>query len=186
MNMKTILTRTMQCIVVFIVSLGLVSVTSAQNLQNVQIGLGGGGYLPTGDADDVLDLGVAFHGTLLFGLDEMMQIEGGIGYWWLQFDEEFEDAADALGIDLDGSIIPITGGIRYQMAPQLHLDAGGGFYRVELEAENLGLDESETDFGVYGGAGYQMGPLDLVVRAHYPDFDDFYFTATVNYLFSIR
>ncbi len=164
----------------------IVGITTTAGAQAIHVGGGVGGYMPTGDAADSLSFGLTLHGTFLYTLRNYMQVEGGLGYWALRFDDETSDEADDLGIDISGSMIPFTGGIRYPMSPQLALHAGGGFYRIEMEALMGLIEVSQTDLGIYGGLGYQTGPVNLIFRTHFPDFDDLYFTAAVEYLVKMQ
>jgi hypothetical protein len=154
----------------------MVSPASAQSLR---FGIGGGAYLPTGDAEDSFDISPEIHGTLLVGLRDTIEFEGGLEYWILQ------DALDA--DDFSASFAILTGGIRLYPLTAMHLDAGFGVYRSDFEWETQGfrVDESETNGGVYGGLGFELGAFDIKARAHAPDFDDFYIGASLTYLFDI-
>jgi len=116
---------------------------------------------------------------VLIGLKDTIEIEGGLEYWILQ------DALEA--DDFSASFAIMTGGIRLYPTGTLHLDAGFGLYRSDFkwETREANIDSSETNPGVYGGLGFELGAFDLKARAHAPDFDDFYVGASLTYLFDI-
>lgn len=163
------------CVLAYVVSFGMVTPASAQ----LRIGIGGGAYLPTGDAEDSFDISPEIHGTVLFGIKDTIEIEGGLEYWILQ------DSIDAE--EFSASYAILTGGIRLYPSSAIHLDAGLGLYRsnFEWETEEFEMDETEANPGVYGGLGIELGAFDIKARAHAPDFDDFYIGASLTYLFDI-
>ncbi len=176
MNTKQLVWSTVQWLIVSLMSFGVISPIFAQNLH---FGIGGGAYLPTGDAEELFQISPGIHGKLLAGLKNTIKFEGEFGYWILQ------DGLDA--DDFSASFYVFTGGIRLYPFPSVHLDAGGGMYRSDFEwnAKGVRVDESETNAGVYGGLGFELGAFDLTARAHVPDFDDFYIGAILTYLFDI-
>jgi hypothetical protein len=163
------------CLIACIVSFGMVVPASAQ----LRIGIGGGAYLPTGDAEESFDISPEIHGTVLFGIKDTIEIEGGLEYWILQ------DSLDAE--EFSASYAILTGGVRLHPSSAIHLDAGLGLYRsnFEWETEEVDVDESEAKPGVYGGLGIELGAFDIKARAHAPDFDDFYIGASLTFLFDL-
>ncbi len=155
-----------------------VTVSLSAPAQSLQIGIGGGAYLPTNDAADEFTISPDIHGTLLVGLQNIFKLEGELGYWILQESDDLETS------DFSASYYIATGGVRLYPVPTVHLDAGLGAYKASFEWDEF--EDSETYGGVYGGAGFELGALDIKARAHAPDFDDFYIGATLTYLFNIQ
>ncbi len=168
-------------IAVCVVSAGLVS--SGAQAQNVQFGGGAGVYMPvTEEASDALRPCPGVHITGLIGLNmNAVKMEGSLGMWML------EDNLDRK--EFDGYIVPLTGGARWYLTRGLHLDGGIGMYpisyRWESDIMEEEFDESDNQFGLYGGAGFEIRGFDLKVRAHWLDVEDVYIGANVNILFPI-
>jgi hypothetical protein len=177
--MKKRMLCVVQLLVIGLVCFGVVSVTSAQSLK---FGIGGGAYLPTGDAADSFNISPGIHGTLLVGLQNIIKFDGEIIYWILLESDDLD--AD----DFSASFYVATGGLRLYPLPTVHVDAGFGVYKADFEWDLPGFnaENSDTYGGVYGGAGFELGNLDIKARAHAPDFDDFYIGATITYLFDIQ
>jgi hypothetical protein len=164
----------------FVFGMLIVGITAPVSAQSLRIGIGGGAYLPTGDAEESFDISPELHGVVLLGVKDAFELEGGLEYWFLQ------DALEA--DDFKASFAVLTGGLRLYVLPTVHLDAGGGVYRSDFEwtANGIQVDDSENKAGAYGGIGFEMGALDLKARAHAPDFDDFYIGASLTYLFDLN
>lgn len=175
MNKRSLVCVSVLCVIACIGSFGIAVPASAQ----LRIGIGGGAYLPTGDAEKSFDISPEIHGTVLFGIKDTIEIEGGVEYWILQ------DALDA--DDFSASFVIATGGIRLYPSGTIHLDAGLGLYRSDFkwETREENIDESEANPGVYGGLGFELGAFDIRARAHAPDFDDFYIGASLTYLLDL-
>jgi hypothetical protein len=140
-----------------------------------------GVYLPTGDAGDFFDTSIGIGGNFLYQYDELIQFEGLVDYVFLNGDP---DAGD-----FSGSLLPLAGGVRYEFNPGLHGDAGLGIYRLSIDVENSLFDPSETDLGIYFGGGYEIEletvNVDLLLRLHWPDLDDFYVAFSGGILFPL-
>jgi len=136
-----------------------------QNSSLLQVELGAGLNIPLDDTDDMLDLSVSLHGTLLAQMiNSPIKLEGDLGYWFLQAAEENDE-------DLDNpSLLTLTGGIRYYLNTLLHLDGGLGLYRFS-DWDDRGYDD-QSELGLYGGFGFEQSPFDFTVRIHYSDFYD--------------
>ncbi len=148
--------------------------------KDIKASVGGGLILPTGDAADAYKLSFAFQGAALYELTELIQLEGQFGYWILQDDLDRED--------FSAYVIPLVGGFRYSLSPTLHVDAGAGIYlsKVKFDTALGEVSDSESDLGIYGGAGYLLNDMiDICARIHFPDFDDMYFSFSVAYLFNL-
>jgi hypothetical protein len=152
--------------------------TSKTKTQGLHFGIGGGAYLPTGDAQESYDVSPGFHGTLLIGFKDLIKFEGELGCWILR------DSWD----DFSASYSVLTGGVRLYPSSGFHLDAGFGVYRAKTEWTTVTgsrADYSEKDSGAYIGTGIELNAFDIKIRAHSPDFDDFYIGGTVTYLFDM-
>lgn len=168
-----------QCLMICLVCFGISSPASAQSLQ---FGIGGGAYLPTGDAADTFNISPGIHGTLLVGLQNIIKFDGEIIYWILQESDDLDSD------DFSASFYVATGGLRLYPLPTFHLDAGFGVYKADFEWKfpEVTAENTDTYGGIYGGAGFELGAFDIKVRAHVPDFDDFYIGGTITYLFDIK
>jgi hypothetical protein len=152
--------------------------TSKAKTQGLHLGIGGGAYLPTGDAQESYDVSPGFHGTLLIGLKDLIKFEGELGCWILR------DSLD----NFSASYSVLTGGVRLYPSSGFHLDAGFGVYRAKTEWTTVTgsrADYLEKDSGAYIGTGIELDAFDLKIRAHSPDFDDFFIGGTLTYLFDM-
>jgi len=61
MNKRKLVFVSALCVIAYVVSFGMVSPVSAQSLR---FGIGGGAYLPTGDAEESFDISPEIHGTV--------------------------------------------------------------------------------------------------------------------------
>ncbi len=151
-----------------------------------RFGLNVGAYLPTGDAADIYTVSPGLNLVVVASMNEKMSIEGNAGMWILTLKSEYKDPLEALGYELTTGIIPVTGGIRYGINPNLHLDGGAGYYlnRFVVEDKTSGETFSEGDdvIGAYFGAGYTMGKIDISGRVHLPDFSDPFVGLSVGFL----
>ncbi len=141
------------------------STVQAQRSSEIHLGIGGGAGYPLDDFGEVTDMTASAHGTLLYPFKERFAFEGNGGWWWFMI----PDADD----DFSMSLINVTGGVRYYPNSEgLHIDGGAGLYRFSWEASagRYELEDSKTEFGLYGGVGYDTGTLDLNVRLHKSEF----------------
>lgn len=141
--------------------------------QQAWIGPNLGLYAPTnGD----LDLSVGLGGNFIYGLSPTLEFEGSLYYIFLN------DGSNRQGFS--GSAVPIIGGIRYELSPGLHGDAGLGIYRTSATYDifvglptPLQISSSDTDLGLYFGGGYVLElervDVDFLLRFHWPSLDDF-------------
>ena len=133
--------------------------SAAQAQTPVSFGLGGGVTLPLGDFGDAAKTG--FHGT---GLVEFQPASLPVGirldgtYHRIGFSDLQEDFAG------EGNFQMITGTLNgvytFQTSPDSkfhpYIIAGAGVYNFKANFEDFD-DDSETKFGINGGAGFNMG-----------------------------
>lgn len=140
----------------------------------IQAGIGGNLNIPIDDTDELLDMSVSLHGTLLFNMDRFLKFEADLGYWFLQAaDDEVDDPEDPW-------LLSLTGGIRYYFNPSFHIDGGLGLYRFSdwdgiIHEEFMRYDD-QNELGVYAGVGFEQFPFDVTVRVHHANYyaDDFW------------
>ena len=135
--------------------------TSVAEAQGVGFNVGGGLSMPLGDFGDVADMG--FHGMagVAFqpeGLPIGIRVDGMY--------QTFGASDDFAGpFDLGVRIVSGTANAVYTFTTSEmstfhpYLIGGVGMYNFAItgdDAEDLGLDESETEFGINAGAGFNF------------------------------
>lgn len=133
--------------------------------------------LPMGDFSDMASFGVGATARFEYGLQPKIALTGNIGYIW--FSGESNEA-----YDYSVSAIPLIAGIKYSFAPQFFVSGELGFwfssFSADYKGEALGIpgftydgsyDDSDTNFMLAPGVGYQTGPIEAVVRFWVVDSD---------------
>lgn len=124
-------------------------------------------WLPTGDMGDAYNTSFGIHYQLLYHMP-VVALEGSIGYVFLSPEAD----------NVDAHIIPITAGLRSYSGP-LYAAAGLELdnWSSTVEVAGVEADSTKSDLGAFFGAGMVnrmgFGKLDLSVRAHWMDFDEF-------------
>lgn len=127
------------------------SVVEAQN--PIRFGIAGGLTLPTGEDKDFVDNG--FHGQLMLGFGMMalpVKLRADLSYHSFDGKDDliFGDASVRV---IGGAFNAILGMGGVGVKP--YLTGGLGLYNSKLELD--GEEDSETDFGINGGAGIEFG-----------------------------
>jgi hypothetical protein len=136
--------------------------STAAVAKKFRIGVAALAGLPMSDFGDVASFSV---GGLLMGeftVNPMIGITARLGYIY-----HITKDADVPGVDGTSlATIPVWIGGKYYfgtMANRLFVDAEIGFNNMRSSADTAGGDvsDSETDFGLNLGLGYDMGPISL-------------------------
>jgi opacity protein-like surface antigen len=140
------------------------------NAQQGKMHAGGqvGISLPMGDFGDGADLGFAFQGNFLYGLNSSIDLSGSIGYisWGTESDQ------------VSFSSVPLTFGGRYyfqrgEFTPYGLAELGLHFFSSTVEFSGFdgfgggSFSASSTEFGLGIGGGflYDLKPLKLDINA---------------------
>jgi hypothetical protein len=147
--------------------------------------------LPMGDFSDIATFGVGGTARFEYGLQPKIALTANIGYLW--WSGESNDA-----FDYSVSAVPLIAGIKYSFAPQFFVSGELGFYFTsvsgDFKGEALGIpgftysgsyDNSETNFMLAPGVGYQTGPIEALVRFWLVDSGMSNFALMVSYNFPI-
>jgi hypothetical protein len=120
-------------------------------------------WLPTGDMGDAYNTSFGIHYQAMYHMP-VVAIEGTIGYVFLSTEID----------EMDASLIPISLGIRSYSGSMY---AAGGLEYDHIKWSMGDLDDSNGEIGGFFGAGMVnrmgFGKLDIGVRAHWMDFDEF-------------
>jgi Outer membrane protein beta-barrel domain len=138
--------------------------------QGAKFSLGGGLTLPLSDFDDLV--GTGWHGLAAVGFQPAdfpvgFQIDGM--YQRFGFDDVPDD------FDANFQIIQGTANVVYTFTTaeestfHPYLIGGLGLYNEKLTGDDAGDTESENDFGINGGAGFdfQLGSVGLFVEGRF-------------------
>ena len=129
------------------------------------------GALPLGDFSDIASFGVGGTARFEYGLQPKLALTGNIGYIW------FSGESTEL-YDYSISAIPLIAGVKYSFAPQFFVSGELGFWFTTVSGDYTGepipgipgytydasIDDSDTNFMLAPGVGYQNGPIEAVVR----------------------
>ena len=137
----------------------------------VSFGITGGASIPTGDFGDVATTGYDIGALLEFQPAPgplSFRIEGD--YQSFSASDEFNDVFG----DTDLNIISGTGNVVWRFPIQSttvrpYLTGGVGVYHLKADSDTDALDDSETKFGLNGGAGIELplSGLTTFVEARY-------------------
>jgi opacity protein-like surface antigen len=145
----------------------VIGASTAHAQSGVQFGLGGGANIPLGDFSDAAKTG--FHGMALVGFQPAtlpigIQVDGS--YNRLGTEADFGDF-QILNGNLNG-VYTFKTAEESKFRP--YLIAGVGVYNSKLKTDIEGDDEeSSTDFGINGGAGFNFtaGSVGLFVEGRF-------------------
>lgn len=153
-----------------------------------------GVLFPVGDLSDVADTSFVFGEKLLYGFRNNFLLEVNVSYSPLSEDADL----DALGINADLSVLELTGGVRYLLAPYgrmtPYLSGGLGIYisSSNVKVSPLGFSSGETnteaDVGLHLGGGLMYfftdsTALDMQGRLHVSNPDYFAITGGLSFFF---
>lgn len=112
----------------------------------------GGLSMPSGDLGDAFETGIGLGLSVAHGVSRNVLLSGGFGYHHLDGDG-FSGGTDIIPMTFNADVVFPTQG-------KVHPWIGGGIgaYNVDMEVDPLGLDESETNFGINLGMGLG-GPM---------------------------
>jgi opacity protein-like surface antigen len=143
---------------------------AAPAVAQAKFSLGGGLTLPSGDFDDLV--GTGWHGLAAVGFQPAdfplgFQIDG----MYQRFG--FDGVPD--GFDANFQIIQGTANAVYTFTTaeestfHPYLIAGVGLYNQKATGDDVGDIDSETDFGINGGAGFdfQLGSVGLFIEGRF-------------------
>jgi len=163
--MRTILAGLTAVLFVFLL---LPTASNAEQLPFLLHGnLGFGKMLEDGAPDGGIGLGAG----IIYPLqDSQIAIGGDLG--WQMLGSEEGSYGYGVTADLSLSTIPITGQVYYFFPPGetvgFYADAGLGFYSLRSSIDISGVaggssSDSETEFGINGGAGARFGDPDAKI-----------------------
>ena len=148
--------------------------------------------LPIGDFADISSFGVGGTARFEYGLQPKLALTANLGYlWWSGESTEF--------FDYNVSAVPLIAGVKYQFAPQFFVSGEIGFYFTSVSGDYKGpeipglpgyiyegsYDNSETNFMLAPGVGYQTGQIEALVRFWVVDSGLSNFSLMVAYNFDI-
>jgi hypothetical protein len=148
----------------------LATVGAAPAVAQARFSLGGGLTVPLGDFDDAV--GTGWHGLAALGFQPAdlpvgFQIDGM--YQRFGFDEVPDD------FDANFQLIQGTANVVYTFTTaeestfHPYLIGGVGLYNAKATGDDVGDTESQTDFGVNAGAGFdfRLGSVGLFVEGRF-------------------
>ncbi len=153
-----------------------------------------GVLFPVGDLSDVADTSFVLGEKLLYGFRSNLIAEVNVSYSPLSEDEDLE----ILGIDADLSVLELTGGVRYLLAPYgrmiPYVSGGLGIYisssNVNVSPAGFSPTESNTeaDVGLHVGGGFMYFlsdsmAFDMQGRLHVSNPDYFAITGGLSFFF---
>lgn len=140
------------------VVLALICFTSISEAQKKSMFIGGGVEIamPQGDFGDAFTMGYGATATFEMAFSDQLYGIATAGYLMWSADED----AWGSNYDVSFSSIPVLGGIKY------YFDKKGGFYvlgqaglyfsTVTVEYMGYSGDESDSDFAIRAGGGYEL------------------------------
>jgi hypothetical protein len=116
------------------------------------IGIDVVGMLPLSDYGDAADFVIGGLGRFEFGVNEMLSITGRVGFL---YHIGTPDGTDLL-------MVPILAGVKYSIGTSglfAYGEAGLNYTRVSIDFMGSSASDSETNFALGGGVGYQTGKI---------------------------
>ena len=147
---------------------------------------GGFSYMKEGETNLGFNLGGIFKYSLA-NIDPNLSVEGIITYNYFLPKEEHD-------YKYNYSMIEILGGANYNVAPNINLLGGLGFYQISVDFEYTGNNEymqaynssaSDTKLGLFIGGEFQLNnTLSGRLIMHIPNFDPDFFYLNINVAYS--
>jgi Outer membrane protein beta-barrel domain len=162
---------------IFGLSFLTISFVQAQS-EAARISVGPEINVPIGDFSDGTSLGLGVSAFYEKSIKDKLTVMGGIGYTQWLLEGDFDS-------NLRFSMIPIQGGVKYDVTPKAYLQGllGLHIFRASINFGDVRESESETDFGLgLGGGVYLTERLDLSGRFQIID-DANYFSVRLGYRF---
>lgn len=132
-----------------------VTPTESTATQKMTVGADAGSVVPVGDFADGAGFGLAVLGRFEYAASPVLSVTARLGYHY-----HLEKN------NVTFSNIPIAGGVKYafgtgERRPYAAAEAGLNFSSTSGEVLGMSVSDSDTNFGLTLGGGYDMGKLDI-------------------------